>query len=283
MSSAPHIDALAREARLLEHNTLVLCMDAPLMSFGGVVMDGSHPTARFPFRSMLTGLLGNALGLDRAQFDELEALQVAFSFASRWDVEPVLLRDYQNVDLASPKMNRKTWTSQGTVIDRTTNAKNATHQTERMYWSDGVLTAVLHFEDAAWVPRLVTALKRPARPFFYGRKTCVPASPLLRSSCRAESVLEALGSVPVLSLDLARRPLSKGSTVSIEVDLPALFAERLSGRVVRETVPSGMDMRNRIHSGAEPRVRAVLTLPVASVGAVEMNALDSGDLLYAHD
>lgn len=43
---------------------LVLRLSAPMMSFGAVAIDQVGPTARWPGASMLTGLIGNALGWD---------------------------------------------------------------------------------------------------------------------------------------------------------------------------------------------------------------------------
>jgi CRISPR system Cascade subunit CasD len=262
---------------MADHNTLVLRLDAALMSFGGVVLDGLHPTLRFPIRSLFGGLLGNALGYDRSQFDLLEALQKAFTYGSRWDVEPTLMRDYQTVDMGSVKMRRKSVTSQGALVGRDGGNKEATHQTERMYWSGGVLTAVLHFADATWVPQLAHALRRPARPLFYGRKTCIPSAPPLRQTARFADVLDALTGTTVSSLDMEWRadtPRPEADVFSwttqregaepqaaplrLEADLPAMFAARLGHATSRETVPARMDMRNRIHVGQESRVRAML-------------------------
>ena len=53
----------------------VLRFDAPWMSFGGVVVDHHGFTERFPGRSLLTGLVANAIGLDHSDTDALQDLQ----------------------------------------------------------------------------------------------------------------------------------------------------------------------------------------------------------------
>ena len=125
---------------------LLLRLDAPLMSFGSVVVDQLNPTWRFPARSMLVGLLGNALGWDHRDADRLQALQDRLRFAARWDAEPEPLTDYQTVDLGQGFMLDTGWTTRGQREDRRGgSAATGTHQRWRDHWANGV-AAVL---DAA--------------------------------------------------------------------------------------------------------------------------------------
>jgi CRISPR system Cascade subunit CasD len=54
---------------------LVLRLEAPLMAFGGPIVDQIGPTRSFPGQAQITGLLGNALGYHHHDADALEALQ----------------------------------------------------------------------------------------------------------------------------------------------------------------------------------------------------------------
>lgn len=94
---------------------LLLRLDAPLMSFGAVTVDQINPTWRFPARSMLVGLLGNALGWDHRDTGRLQALQARLRFAARWDAEPELLTEYQTVDLGQDFMMDTGWTTRGSA------------------------------------------------------------------------------------------------------------------------------------------------------------------------
>src|SRR5690606_31602973 len=85
-------------------DVLILRFDAPLMSFGAVVVDQNNPAWRFPGAAMLTGLLANALGWDHRDTAQLQGLQDRLRFAARWDAEPELLTEYQTVDLGQPFM-----------------------------------------------------------------------------------------------------------------------------------------------------------------------------------
>ena len=246
-------------------STLVLRLDAPMMSFGGVTVDSRHPTLRYPIRSMLAGLLGNALGLDRTETDALTALQDSFEYASRWDVEPSPFRDYQNVDLGSVKMSRPAWKSDGTLAKRAGSDPTGTHQTERHYWSNGVLTCVVQFRDAREAHRIGCALYRPARPLFLGRKTCMAAAPIFRGTVDAEQVLAALCAVPVSTQEAMRRGLAESEgTVSLEFDLPDRLAGLLGDKISRVSdVPGRLDAFSRVHLGQERRLQAVFEVPVA--------------------
>ena len=129
---------------------LLLRLDAPLMSFGGVMVDQHGPTERFPGLSLLAGLFANALGFRHGDADKLEALQARLEYAARWDVEPKPLLDYHTVDLGPPKdvmpdkwfkMREPGWTTRGDPEHREGGtAKFGTHIRYRHYWANGVRT-----------------------------------------------------------------------------------------------------------------------------------------------
>lgn len=90
---------------------LIMRFNAPLMSFGGVMVDQHGPTDRFPGRAMLTGLFANALGWEHGDFDRLQELQARLEHASRWDIEPYPLLDYHTADLGQKSMREPGWTT----------------------------------------------------------------------------------------------------------------------------------------------------------------------------
>ena len=134
---------------------LLLRLDAPLMSFGGVMVDQHGPTERFPGLSLLAGLFANALGFHHGDADKLEALQARIEYAARWDVAPKPLLDYHTVDLGQPKMCEPGWTTRGEPEHREGGtAKFGTHIRYRHYWANGVMTlaVVLNANAAEIVP-----------------------------------------------------------------------------------------------------------------------------------
>jgi CRISPR system Cascade subunit CasD len=178
---------------------LVLRFDAPLMSFGGVKVDQHNITDRFPGLSMVVGLVSNALGWFHADVEAIQRLQDRILLASRWDIAPVPVVDYQTVDLGQAKMKAPGWTTWGTPEHRKGGAaaKYGTHQRYRHYFANGVLTSVVALRDDTHpdISAIERALTRPARPLFIGRKACLPSSPVLVRRISGENILEMLKKV----------------------------------------------------------------------------------------
>ncbi|HPT83612.1 MAG TPA: type I-E CRISPR-associated protein Cas5/CasD [Limnochordia bacterium] len=161
----------------------ILRFDAPLMSFGSVIVDHHGFTDLFPGKAMLTGLIGNALGYDHNDAERLAELQERLDFAARWDVEPAVMVDYHTVDLGSQKMRSPGWTTYGSPEHRAGGpaARYGIHQRYRHYLVDGLMTVALGLVAGGHpdLETIVQALNKPARPLFVGRKSCLPSRPLL--------------------------------------------------------------------------------------------------------
>lgn len=233
-----------------ERDFLVLCLDAPLMSFGGVTVDQLGVTERAPTQSMLTGLLGNALGYEHRDSAKLQRLQERLAYAARLDRPGRRLVDFQTVDLGQDFL-RQSWTTRGKVATRAGgSAKTGTHIRNRHYWADAVYTVVLELEPAGETPGLddvEAALRKPARPLFLGRKPCLPASRLLADlpRVRAASLHQALERAP-----LPRRAQAEGG--NFEIWWPRAEGEpepegRTEGRAV--AVTDHRDWHNQVHTG----------------------------------
>lgn len=233
---------------------LLLRFDAPLMSFGAVLIDEHNPTMRFPGTAQLAGMLGNALGWDHAHTDRLQALQDRLRFAARWDVRPEPLRDYQTVDLGQDFMLAG-WTTRGKVEGRRGgNANKGTHIRLRDYWANGVLTLAISL-DGAGAPCLAdvqAALLQPARPLFIGRKPCLPAAPIFIGRRTASGVKAALAAEPLARRTGTRSPAPAQSSEPIRLE--ALWpldegADERSGAPTEERYDL-RDWRNNIHRGS---------------------------------
>lgn len=182
-------------------DALILRFDAPMMSFGGAAVDSRGVIRRFPARSMLTGLLANALGYRRADAAAHQRLQARVRFATRCDVEGERIVDYQTVDLGQPHLLAKQvgWTTWGRIEARAGASSEQTHIREREYWAGAVYTLALTLtpdeaDDALDLDAVEAALRRPARPLFIGRKPCLPAARILvgrRSAATLRAALEA--------------------------------------------------------------------------------------------
>ena len=199
---------------------LILNFEAPLMSFGGVLVDQLGRTEDFPGLSLVTGLLANALGWDHADAERLQRLQDRLRIASRCDRAGERLLDYHTVDLgdraephaatngqpwevgsARPLMAIGGWTTRGAREDREggLDARYGTHIRYRHYHADRIQTVAIALEPPEEEPTLEAfrkALEQPARPLFIGRKTCLPSCLILADQVQASSLVEALAQWP---------------------------------------------------------------------------------------
>lgn len=182
---------------------LVLRLDAPIMSFGTVMVDQHGFTDWFPGTAMLTGLIANALGWHHGDFHRLDDLQRRVEYVARWDVRPQRLVDYHTVDLSHPKMAKPGWTTRSAPEHRDGGeARFGTHERHRHYWADGLMTVALALQGDALpdLDAIAGAFRYPARPLFIGRKTCLPARPLLDPQtpmAEGENLLAIMCRVPV--------------------------------------------------------------------------------------
>ncbi len=181
-------------------DVLLMRLDAPLMSFGGVVVDNRGVILEFPALSMITGLLGNALGYDHRDAEQLSALQARLRYAVRCDRPGRLMTDYQTVDLGQEHLVDTGWTSRGAREERGKgHATTGTSIRYREYWADAIYTVALSLAPASDPPdvgALERALREPERPLFIGRKTCLPAAPLLLGRAQSTGLRAALEAAP---------------------------------------------------------------------------------------
>ena len=166
---------------LVSHRWLVLRLEAPLMSFGGVQVDQIGPVRDFPASSMITGLIGNALGLHWSDRTALQAIQDRLIFGVRIEREGRRLTDVQNAKLEKTDL---AWTTSGRPAERRGGADTygSPHRRHRDYHADRRVWVVLRFEPDKSAPTLddlSQAFDRPSRPLFLGRKACLPSAPIL--------------------------------------------------------------------------------------------------------
>jgi len=253
---------------------LPLRLDAPLMSFGGPMVDKYGKSQRFPTLSSIAGLLGNALGYDHRDADKLERLQARLRFGARADVPGQVVKDFQTVDLGQDFLAAG-WTTRGAPEGRAGgSAKTGTHIREREFLADALYLLVLTLDPAGETPTLVDvaqALAEPARPLFIGRKPCLPSKRFLiekdPKACvkQARSLREALGLEP--------SPPRGHSTAAGEVSAwwcedGVSDGERMGEEDESRLVPvtDTRDWVNQIHVGRRFMRHGQVRLPGASHG-----------------
>lgn len=182
---------------------LLLQLHAPMASFGGAAVDNLGVTRRFPAKSMLTGLLANALGWRRQDYELLQQLQERISYAVRLE-QPVDGRQWRDFQTAGIKAADKHWTTSGIRRERAGGAKSYSgpHLRYRDYLHDlrAGVALTLRTVDNPQQPDLTAceqALLQPARPIFIGRKSCLPSAPLFVNRTTAAHAMEALQNLPL--------------------------------------------------------------------------------------
>lgn len=214
-----------------------------MISFGAPIVDNRGVTQDHPPLSMLTGLLGNALGYRHDEFDKLQRLQDRLRFAARCDKPGEQFTDYQTVDLGQNFMQEAGWTTRGEREDRRGgSASTGTHLRYRQYLADSAYTVAMSLDPPEPRPDLddlQEALNRPERPLFLGRKTCLPSSRLMAGRVQADSVLDALRRWPSDSDD--------SGDGTREAWWPADLGGTEQDRAL--TVADQRDWANQIHTG----------------------------------
>lgn len=225
---------------------LILRLDAPLISFGAPIVDRHGEIQSYPALSMITGMLGNALGYDHSDFNKLQHLQERLLYASRQDRAGQQIQDYQTVDLSQGFMSDKNgWTTQGWLDERKGGgASKGTHIRLRDYRADSIHTVALTLQPAGEVPAiedLQHAVQYPERPLFIGRKTCLPAAPLFVERTEAPSLTHALQQTALPARADNRSSYPAWWPVEEEHDHPRADME--------QPVTDRRDWSNQIHTG----------------------------------
>ena len=173
---------------------LLLDLDAPLMSFGGDLVDAYGVVRDFPAKSMLAGLFANALGWERHDAEAQGALQARLVMGSVRLVEGQRQREFQTAKLEA---NDRSWTTRGRVEGRAGGADTykSPHIRYRDMDADARVLVACRLAPATETPdldALAAALTRPERPLFIGRKPFVPSRPLLLGIVEADTIPDAL-------------------------------------------------------------------------------------------
>lgn len=186
-------------ARGAQVRVLLMRLEGPMMSFGTEQIDNVGPTGAFPGRSMIAGLLANAMGYDRTEADQLDELQARVRYAVREDLRPGKMVDYQTVDLGQSHVSEYGWTTRGGPEVRGGSNNKGTHIRFRHYLTSGsflVAVSLLDSEGGPTIDDLSEALIQPSRPLFLGRACCPPSRRIYEGQLLARTLYEALVLAP---------------------------------------------------------------------------------------
>ncbi|MBK7760495.1 MAG: type I-E CRISPR-associated protein Cas5/CasD [Deltaproteobacteria bacterium] len=200
----------------------------------------------------------------------MERIQARLELGVRVDRPGVVFSDFQTVALGQPHHDGTGWTTRGRVEAAGGGSSDGTHIRYRDYYADACHTVALTLRDPEEEPTLDTikrALRHPERPLFIGRKTCLPAAPLLLMDEPApEGELEAADLLDALT----RAPLAKGSASADTLTLWLPCADGAARRSPATTATGRIQIhtgRRTIRQGSSPGERR---RPSASPGRCPM-------------
>lgn len=160
---------------------LILRLTGPMQAWGQPTFEGTRPSAPFPTRSGLLGLLGACLGIKRDDHVKLQALVNSVRFAIRCDqkdpegkpIKAIKLTDYHTVQDARENYNGL--------------KSHETIQTWREYLCDVCFTVAVWLTPGATLQmrELICAVQKPHFTPYLGRRSCPMTRPLYVAICRA--------------------------------------------------------------------------------------------------
>jgi CRISPR system Cascade subunit CasD len=172
---------------------------APMAAFGAVAVGERRTGWDRPAHSALTGLLGAALGLERADEAGQLALAGGYGMAVRTDARGTPLVDYHTAQVPPSRRGRRYATRAAELADKPLE----TVLTRREYRTDALHTVVIWERDKApySLDDLVRALASPAYTLMLGRKSCPLGLPL------APRLFDAADPLAALAMRVADAPL----------------------------------------------------------------------------
>ncbi|HUX86365.1 MAG TPA: type I-E CRISPR-associated protein Cas5/CasD [Chloroflexota bacterium] len=197
-----------------EVDVLFLRLEGPFQSWGDNAHWSLRDTRLEPTKSGLTGLIACCLGWGLDQDKQIAELGSAFQLGIRVDRPGTPIRDFHTVEGG-------VMSAEGRVKRNASSKEPETVVSTRDYLADARFLAAL----AASPPTLAlieSALSRPVWPFFLGRKSCVPSTPIYPalpgrpSRGSYPSLFDALVSFPRLD----RNDHVSSKRVVIEFDSP---------------------------------------------------------------
>lgn len=172
---------------------LTALLYAPLASFGGLAVGERRVSERHPTRSQLIGLLGAALGVDRADEPAQARLRDGYAFALQVFAPGRPGNDYHTAQM--PSRGKLRYASRrDEVADK---LELNTVLTSREYRFDFCAGLAISAHEAApySLEEIAAALRAPHYTLSLGRKSCVLGLPLMAEVNEADTPQAALAAL----------------------------------------------------------------------------------------
>jgi CRISPR system Cascade subunit CasD len=148
-------------------SSLLLCLAGPMQSWGTTSRFDQRDTGKEPSKSGVLGIVAAAMGIERENWPDLEAL-THLTMTVRHDRPGVPKYDYQTAGCAAGD----------TIIKADGKPSKEGVVSERFYLADAAFLVVLSGDDRGLLERAHAALRNPKWPLALGRKSYVPSTPI---------------------------------------------------------------------------------------------------------
>jgi CRISPR system Cascade subunit CasD len=159
---------------------LALYLDGPLQSWGYQSRFDRRTSLSYPTRSAILGILCAALGIDWRDTDGLERLENGLGITVFTFGVPSMLFDYHTVGGGYDAK-----TQRQSIVPKADGKAGETVLTYREYLQDARFGVLLSGEDAL-LQELQSAMGDPQWGIWLGRKSCIPASPVIQGLFETE-------------------------------------------------------------------------------------------------
>jgi CRISPR system Cascade subunit CasD len=196
---------------------------APIVSLSGPRIDTASDSLPIPTRSMITGIIGAALGLGYDQPTLLQQVQDTMRLAAVVHREGRVLRDYQAVRMGLPHMIGPMWWYDGSrlgIMEREGGDPERTIIGDRPLTCDYDATIVVELLTGApfSADQILSALRAPAHPLCVGQRSCIPSRPIAGNVLNVQSLEDGVGLLEAGTIYL---PAERAEIGDLYVSIPA--------------------------------------------------------------
>jgi CRISPR system Cascade subunit CasD len=223
-------------------NLFTMRLAAPIASLAGPRIDTVGDSIPIPTRSMITGIIGAALGVSYDQPNLLQELQDTMRLAVVVHRAGTVIRDYHTVRMALPHMTGPMWWNDGHrlgVMERAGGDQDRTITGERPLTCDYDATVVVELLGGApfSVEQILKALRNPIFPLSVGQRSCIPSMPIAGAPLKVTTLVEGVSTV---------------GTGTVYLPAECVPSARLDDLYV--TIPAGREWISRQHGGSDTYV-----------------------------
>jgi CRISPR system Cascade subunit CasD len=169
---------------------LLFRLYGPLASWGETAVGEVRPSAAWPGRSAIIGLLGAALGIRRDEEERQRSMANGYGVAVCIESSGELLRDYHTTQVPPERRGVRHHTRRDELNAETVN----TILSQRDYRNDALYTVAIWCKPESTsetLEHLAQALAKPRFTLYLGRKSCPVALPLAPQIVQSDDLRNA--------------------------------------------------------------------------------------------